>query len=626
MLTLSRPPRLALAGIALGVLLTIAAWWQVFRVGATSECLELMYAQRAGLTLTWHVFRPVWDAWFWLGLRCFGVDGYVGWHAAQLALHAANGLLLALLARRLGLSLLACWCSGLLFVLSPAAVDAVAWLAAVNRPLSATGALVFAYAMASPRRDVRSAALAVGGLAFQFLANEEVYGTLLLCIAWLFWRSLRGERGARRRNLLGAAGAVAAMAIHYGALRGTDQPWVVASGWSLADAAKVFLANALTRTVRVAAAVSDPYGTIVLLAAVPLCAVSDPRAERRRATVLALAMLAASFVPFALDGGGPYRDYPTIAPLLLLAGVAIDRVGWLSRRLPSGLASAAAVATAAIALLLVCVFAGWGARARSLQVWEPLTREVRECQALLSAHVAPGDPLPVFVNLEVRARSVMHFAPTPLLDVDNCPAIAFLDTPRACVPPAGFDGFLPGRAVLAHGDDGSIRIMRGEELLRRPRAPEWMLCRRFERSDSYEQSLRTVASGAIDPRNSAVIEIGEADAPRWAEPECHANVIEQGPIEMDVAALAAHTQVRVSCAEDCWLVAQHAVLFGSEFHTLPEYAWLWRLHDPRCLTMRVMTADGRDLPVRRAQVHGFAALLPVGEHVLTVRFSATPPR
>lgn len=89
-------------------------------------------------------FYPLTFTAYWLQYRLWGAEP-AGYYAVQVALHAANALLVAALARRLGTSRMAAWLAAALFALHPVQVASVAWLAELKNGLSGMLALAAAW-------------------------------------------------------------------------------------------------------------------------------------------------------------------------------------------------------------------------------------------------------------------------------------------------------------------------------------------------------------------------------------------------------------------------------------------------------------------------------------------------
>ena len=83
-----------------------------------------------------HFYRPVIEMYFWLGLPLFGGSPRL-FHVANLVLHAANALVLFLLARRISGSERYAFLSALFFAVLPGYVEAIAWVSALAEPIAA---------------------------------------------------------------------------------------------------------------------------------------------------------------------------------------------------------------------------------------------------------------------------------------------------------------------------------------------------------------------------------------------------------------------------------------------------------------------------------------------------------
>ncbi|MBM3976808.1 MAG: hypothetical protein FJ299_07440, partial [Planctomycetes bacterium] len=322
----ARVPRATHYWMFVVVLLATAAWcWRgLLEVSFTGEDLLLIRQQADGYERTGTVFRPLWHAWFWLGERVLGSADPRPWHAAQLGLHLLNAALVAAVARALRLAVLPALAATALFALGAGCADSLCWIAASNRQLSALGALVCVLGLVRYDQGPRWGWIALAGFAVQFGSNEEVYGTALLatgCLLWLAWKP------ARRRDprawlvcLLPAA----ALALHFLFLRGSGGSSVLSGGNLAALVFEQAPRNALARLAEIAAgwlASADELDALAL--AVLGCSLSWMQRERQRACVVA-GYLLCSFVPFALEGGSRYRDYPTLAPLALALGLLVD--------------------------------------------------------------------------------------------------------------------------------------------------------------------------------------------------------------------------------------------------------------------------------------------------------------
>ena len=90
--------------------------WRIwFDLGATQQYYPLLYSA------------------FWIEHRLWG-DAVLGYHLANVALHALAACLVVLIVRRLALP--GAWLAGLIFALHPVCVEAVAWISEQKSTLS----------------------------------------------------------------------------------------------------------------------------------------------------------------------------------------------------------------------------------------------------------------------------------------------------------------------------------------------------------------------------------------------------------------------------------------------------------------------------------------------------------
>jgi len=139
-------------------------------------------------------YYPVLHSAFWAEHRLWG-DAVLGYHAANLLLHALAAGLVVILMRRLALP--GAWLGGFLFALHPVAVESVAWISEQKNTLSAVFYLCAALAYLRFDRTRRSGSyfLALGcfGLA---LLTKTVTATLPAALLVIFWWR-RGRLGWR---------------------------------------------------------------------------------------------------------------------------------------------------------------------------------------------------------------------------------------------------------------------------------------------------------------------------------------------------------------------------------------------------------------------------------------------
>ena len=143
-------------------------------------------------------YYPLLHTAFWAEHAVWG-DAVFGYHAVNVALHAASACLVVLVARRLKLN--GAWIAGLLFALHPICVEAVAWISEQKSTLSGLfylgAALAYLGFDDSRKRSRYVLALALFALA---LLSKTVTATLpaaLLVVLW--WR--RGRIDWRRDGL-----------------------------------------------------------------------------------------------------------------------------------------------------------------------------------------------------------------------------------------------------------------------------------------------------------------------------------------------------------------------------------------------------------------------------------------
>ena len=139
-------------------------------------------------------YYPALHSAFWVEHRLWG-DAPLGYHLANILLHAGSACLLALLLRRLAVP--GAWLAGLLFALHPVAAESVAWVSEQKNTLSTVFYLLAALLYFKWRYDgVRAAYGVAGGLFVLALLSKSVAATLpaaLLVVLWwkegrLSWR------------------------------------------------------------------------------------------------------------------------------------------------------------------------------------------------------------------------------------------------------------------------------------------------------------------------------------------------------------------------------------------------------------------------------------------------------
>ena len=101
-----------------------------------------------------HFYRPVIELYFWAGLQVFGRSP-MPFHLANVVLHAANALLLFLLARSISGGLRYGFVAALSFAVMPAYVEAIGWVSALAEPLSSFFGVPAIYCWIRFRRSER---------------------------------------------------------------------------------------------------------------------------------------------------------------------------------------------------------------------------------------------------------------------------------------------------------------------------------------------------------------------------------------------------------------------------------------------------------------------------------------
>lgn len=138
-----------------------------------------------------HFYRPVIALYFWAATPLFG-GSPVLFHWANIVLHAANGMMVLLLARAAGFRPRFAFFAALLFVSMPAYVEAIAWVSALAEPVATLfgGASVFALLQARQVGARRWKVLSIVFFVMAVMTHESAVVLLpLLFIAdWAFPR------------------------------------------------------------------------------------------------------------------------------------------------------------------------------------------------------------------------------------------------------------------------------------------------------------------------------------------------------------------------------------------------------------------------------------------------------
>jgi protein O-mannosyl-transferase len=148
-----------------------------------------------------HFYRPVIELYFWAALRVFGRSATL-FHIANVVLHAANALLLLLLARTISGGVRYGFIAALSFAVMPAYVEAIGWVSALAEPLAAFFGLPAIYFWIrfrqSGRRALQVATIAMFALSLLTHESSLVFLALLgladlaFAGAWPLLHTVRG--------------------------------------------------------------------------------------------------------------------------------------------------------------------------------------------------------------------------------------------------------------------------------------------------------------------------------------------------------------------------------------------------------------------------------------------------
>lgn len=188
----------ALAAIVVAAVYAPTLWTYFLRDDWGHLTHTWHYEQSSLLQIWWEphtwFYRPVFLSVMGLLSLAFGPNAVL-WHAAAVALHTANALLVRGLLRRMGAGPLAATVGALAFGLYPRSPEAVAWVSAMSGVLAALFGLLAAHIALSTRVSPLPRALLCGlcwGLAL--LSKEEAVGLIVvLPLAPLLLGRIRGR-------------------------------------------------------------------------------------------------------------------------------------------------------------------------------------------------------------------------------------------------------------------------------------------------------------------------------------------------------------------------------------------------------------------------------------------------
>jgi hypothetical protein len=350
-------------------------------------------------------YRPIVTASLALDARWSGAHAF-GYHATNVALHAAASALLFLLLGALSMGPWPSLVGAIVFAVHPALAAAVAWIPGRNDSLLAVFALAawiaFVRDAAAPSIRWRAAHLTAFGLAL--LTKETAVVIPLVCLAQA--ALVPPEPGARRpspRRWVGyAAGWTVALAAFAALHAGLPAPAVPALG----TVARVVVASAGKILVpffpSAFASVEDlPVWPGVLgIAALAAASLRVP-GVRRPVVLLGAVAFVVSLAPALALGGATSLDCRLEWPACgaLVAVVEVARAAWQSRSAREGtLAAALAATTLAVLVAVTIAFEGSFRDPRSFA-----TQAVDDAPHSALAHVCLGSVLQAEGDLDRAA-------------------------------------------------------------------------------------------------------------------------------------------------------------------------------------------------------------------------------
>jgi len=326
-------------------------------------------ADLAGL----RVYRPVTFGSYWLDHLAWGRDA-LGFHLANVVLHALNAALVAALALALGCGPAASLAGGLLFAVHPVHQEAVAWIASRADLLVTTfGVATVLLALTDRTRPRPWLVGAIAVTSFAAAGSKEVGVTLpvLLVLVDRLAPAPAAWHGTWRR-----AGAAAAGVGAYLWLRpadravGLDLQTLDAAGLGrLVSALGFYVEQTFAPWGVTAFMPAPPGGVIAVVAALAAVAGSGLLAIRgeRAGTLrrLGLAWCALTLAPPLLVAVAEmlqtkvaerYLYLPSVGMVLLVAGELAARAGWLRRRPVQAGAAAVLALLAAVTVVRAAVW------------------------------------------------------------------------------------------------------------------------------------------------------------------------------------------------------------------------------------------------------------------------------
>jgi hypothetical protein len=148
-----------------------------------------------------HFYRPVIALYFWAATPLFKGSPAL-FHWANILLHAANALLVLLIARAIGLRMRSAFAAAMFFLSMPAYVEAIAWVSALAEAVTTFFGGIALYGALRGRRDGSSAwrALSVVSFAAALMTHESA--AILLPLLVIADRAFVRDEEQRRSGWL----------------------------------------------------------------------------------------------------------------------------------------------------------------------------------------------------------------------------------------------------------------------------------------------------------------------------------------------------------------------------------------------------------------------------------------
>jgi hypothetical protein len=301
-----------------------------------------------------HFYRPVIDVYFAAATPLYGGSPAM-FHAANIVIHAANGLLLLALARTLSRSDAYAFLAALFFVVQPADVDTIAWISALAEAVAAFfGCLALLAFLRFRQTGVAvwyGLSLAAFLLALVTHESSVVFLALLAVTDWALPReSPRGD--SQRGSLGGAIGPYVPFLAIAAAYLVVDIR-INSHNYLITEGHYAFGLHVFTNVRDYLVALYVGKGNAANYAFV-VCAIAAVLASRNRRVLCAGAWIAVTLAPFVFFTWGTsfrYLYLPAMGFSMLVAEGVLQLDRLLARWMPRA-------ARAAVVAVLVAAMAG----------------------------------------------------------------------------------------------------------------------------------------------------------------------------------------------------------------------------------------------------------------------------